>query len=91
MGGKEEREVANNLNLLRSHLESKQQELIEVLEQLKNSLNRPRDRRTGIASREKREAAGVSSELEKYLAFERQIKKDLDGVVHALHMLEEVK
>lgn len=83
--------MANNLNLLRSRLESKQKELIEVLEQLRTSLNHPKDRRTGITSGEKREAAGVSSELERCLALEKQIRKKLDGVVHALHMLEEVK
>jgi len=83
--------VANNLNLLRSRLESKQKELIEVLEQIQTSVNHPKDRRTRITSSEKWEAAGEGFELEKYLALERQIKKDLDGVVHALHMLEEVK
>jgi hypothetical protein len=83
--------VANNLNLLRSRLESKQKELIEVLEQLKASLNHPKDRRTGITSREKREAAGVSSELERCLALEKRIMKELDRVVHALRKLEKVK
>jgi hypothetical protein len=91
ISGKEEREVANNLNLLRSHLESKQKELIEVLEQLKISVNHYQDKQTGNTSNEKWETVGESFELEICLALERQISKKLDGVMHALHMLEEGK
>jgi len=83
--------VANNLNLLRSRLESKQEELIEVLEQLKTSLNHTKGRRTGSASGKKNGTAGDGFELERCLALEKQIRKKLDGLVHALHMLEEVK
>ena len=83
--------MINNLNLLRSRLEKKQKELIEVLEQLETSVNHARDRRTGITSGEKRESTGESFELERCLAFERRIRKELDGLVHALRTLEEVK
>ena len=83
--------MATNLNLLRSRLESKQKELVEVLEQLKTSLKHPKDVRKSMTTGEKRKAAGVSSEVERCLALEKQIKKKLDGLVHALHMLEEVK
>ena len=83
--------MATNLNLLRSRLESKQKELVEVLEQLKTSLKHPKDGRQSMTTGNKRKAAGVSSEVERCLALEKQIKKKLDGLVHALHMLEEVK
>lgn len=80
--------MASNLNLLRSRLESKQKELIEVLEQLKTGVNHLKDRRTGITSGEKLEAARERFELERCLALESQIRRQLDVAVRTLHKFE---
>ena len=83
--------MAKKLNLLRSRLESKQKELVEVLEQLRTSIKHQKERRADSLLNEKGEVAKKNFELERCLALERQITNQLDGVVHALHRLEEEK
>lgn len=83
--------MVRKLDLLRSHLESKQKELVEVLEQLRTIVKHQKKRRADSLLNEKEEVAKENFELERCLALERHIKNQLDGVVHALHRLEEEK
>ena len=81
--------MVNKLNLLRSILDSKQKELVEVLEQLKTGIRYAKERRADNLFRETGEQATASFEFEKSLALERQIRKQLDGVEYALRRFEE--
>jgi len=81
--------VVNNLNLLRSILDSKQKQLVEVLEQLRTDVRCAKERRAENLFGETGERATASFEFERCLALERQIRKQLDGVEYALRRFEE--
>ncbi len=88
-GENNEKEVAVNLDLLRSRLESEQKRLLGELEQLEVSDHPQEVRREGSPFGKREEEATESFELEKRLALERQIKDQLAEVEHALRKFEE--
>ena len=81
--------MVNDLNLLRSRLESEQKHLNEELEQLKASIRPTDERREGSPFGKREEEATESLELERRLALEKQIRDQLADVEHALHKFEE--
>ena len=81
--------MVNDLNLLRSRLESEQKHLNEELEQLKASIRPMDERREGSPFGKREEEATESLELERRLALEKQIRDHLADVEHALHKFEE--
>jgi len=81
--------VVNNLNLLRSILDSKQKQLVEVLEQLRTGFRDAKERQADNLFGEKGEQAATSFEFERCLALEGQIRKQLDDVEYALRRFEE--
>lgn len=81
--------MVNNLNLLRSILDSKQKQLVEVLEQLRTGVRCAKERRAENLFGETGERATASFEFERCLALEGQIRKQLDGVEYALRRFEE--
>ncbi len=81
--------MVNNLNSLRSILDSKQKQLVDLLEQLSTNVHDAKARRADNLFGEMGERAAASFELERCLALEGQIRKQLDGVEHALRKFEE--
>jgi len=88
-GGREEKEMTTDSNLLRSRLEGEQKRLIEQLEQLKASVRPTEERREGSPFGKREEEATESLELEKRLALEKRIRGQLAEVEHALHKFKE--
>ena len=85
---REEGEVANNINLLRSRLENDKKHLIDDLEQLKANIRPTEERREGSPFGKREEEATESLELERRLAIEKQMKEQLADVEHALQKFE---
>ncbi|MFC1941216.1 TraR/DksA family transcriptional regulator [Chloroflexota bacterium] len=74
---------------LRSRLESERKRLLEELEQLEADARPGEVRREGSPFGKREEEATESFELEKRLAWEKQIKEHLAKVEHALRKFEE--
>ena len=81
--------MVNNLNLLRSILDIKQKQLVEVLEQLRTGFRDAKERQADNLFGEKGEQATTSFEFERCLALEGQIRKQLDDIEYALRRFEE--
>ena len=83
--------MVNNLNLLRSRLESEKRNLIGELEQLKANVRPTDERREGSPFGKREEEATESLELERRLALEKQVREQLAEVESALQKFEEGK
>ncbi len=81
--------MTNNFEQLRSRLESEHKHLLEELEQLEVNTRPAEERREGSPFGKREEEATESFELEKRLAWEKQIKDHLAEVEHALRKFEE--
>ena len=81
--------MTTNFEQLRSHLESERKHLLEELEQLEANARPIEVRREGSPFGKREEEATESFELEKRLAWEKQIKEHLAEVEHALRKFEE--
>ncbi len=78
-----------NFDELRSRLESERKRLLGELEQLEASVRSTDVRREGSPFGKREEEATESSELEKRLAVEKQIKDHLAEIAHALGKFEQ--
>ena len=74
---------------LRSRLKSERKRLLGELEQLEADARPGEVRREGSPFGKREEEATESFELEKRLAWEKQIKEHLVEIEHALHKFEE--
>ena len=81
--------MVSDLRLIRSRLENEQKRLIEELEQLKANVRPAEERREGSRCGKREEEATESLELERRLAMEKQIRKQLAEVEGALGKFEE--
>jgi len=88
-GRREEEEVNDNFDELRSRLVSEQKRLSEELEQLQADSRTTEVRREGSPFGKREEEATESFELEKRLALEKQARDHLNEVEHALKKFEE--
>ena len=78
-----------NIKKLRAYLESEHKRLTEEMEQLKTSEPSSEERREGSPFGKREEEATETLELEKRLALENRIRKELAKIEHALHKVEE--
>ena len=81
--------MSNNIEQLRSRLESEQKRLLGELKQLEANVRPTEERREGSPFGKREEEATESLELEKRLALEKQVRDHLAEVEHALHKFEE--
>ncbi|MFC2025438.1 TraR/DksA family transcriptional regulator [Chloroflexota bacterium] len=81
--------MKTNFEQLRSRLEGERKRLLEELEQLEADARPGEVRREGSPFGKREEEATESFELEKRLAWEKQIKEHLVKVEHALRKFEE--
>ncbi len=81
---REERELAINLNKLRSYLENERKRLLEGLNQIEVDVQPQEVRREGSPFGKREEEATESFELEKRLALRRQLTDQLAVIEHAL-------
>ena len=81
--------MSNNIDQLRSRLESEQEHLLEELKQLEANVRPAEVRREGSPFGKREEEATESLELEKRLALEKQVRDLLAEVEHALRKFKE--
>lgn len=81
--------MSTDFNELRKKLRSERKRLEEELEQLQTTASTSDERREGSPFGKREEEATETLELEKRLALENRIRKELVGVEHALRKFEE--
>lgn len=81
--------MTTNFNMLRARLENERTRLSEELEQSQASGSIPEERREGSPFGKREEEATEALELEKRLALENRIRKEMVEAEHALHKFED--